>query len=315
MTKENFIEGKITRAEVVVILYIMCKKPETSFKTTFKDVLEDKKYYKAICWAQENSIIVGYGDGTFKPEKLITTQQLIAMLQLFAKYRGIDTSSDVSHVSYKGYEEMSAYAEKAYAWALGSAIYAPLDYDLHAKDYVSREDAKNMIMIYDKKYGMNKGSINNIDTSESNNNEDKLDKIIKNAKMSAFNNLPYVDPNLVKPNASLDPDVGTDSPGFVKALFASQNVEIGDTIEDMEKCGTKIDDAIDFLNREEYSFAKNVLKPGDIIICNNGGHIVLYIGDGKIVHESYSKKKAVEEEIEILKYMPGIKDVRRVIAN
>lgn len=313
MDNKEFIEGDITRAEVVTILYILSKKPKTDFKTSFTDVKEDKKYYDAISWAQENGIAVGYSDGSFKPESPITTQQLIAILALYAKYKGIDITSDNSAVNYNGYDKMSSYAEKAYSWALDNAIYVPLDGDLHAKDYVTREEMTKIIMNYDNKYGMNKGSINNIDTKVSSMNSVKLEKIVNNAKESVFNNLPYVDPNVAKPNATLDPSFGTDSPGFINALYASQDIKVGNTIEELEKEGASVIGAADFLNLQEYPFAINILKPGDIIICNNGGHVVMYIGDNKIIHESYSKKVATEEDIEALKYMPGIKDVRRII--
>ncbi|HEY8415405.1 MAG TPA: N-acetylmuramoyl-L-alanine amidase [Thermaerobacter sp.] len=46
----------------------------------FKDVPADHRFARAIEWAKERGITVGYGDGTFRPDQPVTRGELVQML-------------------------------------------------------------------------------------------------------------------------------------------------------------------------------------------------------------------------------------------
>lgn len=53
----------------------------------------------------------------------------------------------------------------------------------------------------------------------------------------------------------------------------------------------------------QWSFGKRVvdryhLKPGDLVFFNNGGHVGLYVGGGKVIHASSRRGKVVIDEFD-----------------
>ena len=52
----------------------------------FTDISSGKWYTKAVKWASENGIVTGYPDGTFKPMRDISRQEMCLMLANYAKY-------------------------------------------------------------------------------------------------------------------------------------------------------------------------------------------------------------------------------------
>ncbi len=49
----------------------------------FSDVLPSHKFYESINWAQENGIVTGYTDGTFRPTNAVTRQAVAAILDRY----------------------------------------------------------------------------------------------------------------------------------------------------------------------------------------------------------------------------------------
>lgn len=59
------VEGSLTRAQLVTILYRIAGEPETSAAIPFADVADGQWYTKAIVWAAENGIVKGVNETTF----------------------------------------------------------------------------------------------------------------------------------------------------------------------------------------------------------------------------------------------------------
>ena len=57
----------LTRAMLAVILYAMAGEPEVTAANPFSDVPAGEWYTDAVIWAAANGIVVGCGDGTFRP--------------------------------------------------------------------------------------------------------------------------------------------------------------------------------------------------------------------------------------------------------
>lgn len=79
-------------------------------------------YYDAVLWAQQNGIVAGYGDGTFRPGDNITREQLAVIFYNYARFKGYDVSaaSDLSGFTDAG--QVSSWALPAMGWIVGSGI-------------------------------------------------------------------------------------------------------------------------------------------------------------------------------------------------
>ena len=72
-----------TRAQVVTFLWRFAEEPECTAENSFSDVSDTGScapYYKAILWANENGIALGYGDGCFKPDQTCTRAQIVTFI-------------------------------------------------------------------------------------------------------------------------------------------------------------------------------------------------------------------------------------------
>jgi hypothetical protein len=75
---------------IATILYRMENKPSYSKKNPFSDVLENKWYTYGIAWGAEHKIVKGYGEGIFKPDQIVSREELCAILARYAEYKGLD---------------------------------------------------------------------------------------------------------------------------------------------------------------------------------------------------------------------------------
>ncbi len=106
----------ITRIELVKMLVKMLLqdlekdvKLREANKAPFKDISitgEDKNYIKT---AVEEGIIKGFEDGTFKPEKAVSREEMAAMT---ARMMGIKTDLDIIDTPFKDREEISSWSAK-----------------------------------------------------------------------------------------------------------------------------------------------------------------------------------------------------------
>lgn len=109
--------GTTTRAMLVTILHRLEGTPAVSAANPFKDVKANQWYTDAVLWANENGIARGYGNGVFGPMDTLTREQFAAMLQRYAKYKGLDTAKSADLAGYTDAESISAWAVDAMQWA------------------------------------------------------------------------------------------------------------------------------------------------------------------------------------------------------
>ena len=75
----------ITRADLAYYLKNMSEEDIKRPASQFKDVSKDHPYKEAIDWAYSTGVIKGYEDGTFKPDQVISRQELAVMLDRYTK--------------------------------------------------------------------------------------------------------------------------------------------------------------------------------------------------------------------------------------
>jgi len=79
----------LTRGMVVTVLYRMEKEPNIDgLDNPFPDVAAGMYYTNAVIWAADNGIVLGYGDGTYQPDRNVAREEIAAILYRYEQYAG-----------------------------------------------------------------------------------------------------------------------------------------------------------------------------------------------------------------------------------
>ena len=87
--------GDLSRAMIVTTLYRLEGEPGVRTSGSFRDVPDNTWYSSAVEWAAKEGSVKGYGKKTFKPSESVTVEQLAAILQRYADYKGYDIDETV----------------------------------------------------------------------------------------------------------------------------------------------------------------------------------------------------------------------------
>lgn len=116
-------DADCARGQLVTFLWRAAGKPKAEQTALFSDVGADAYYGEAVRWAAALGIVTGYSDGCFGPGYPITRQQMAVMLYRFARALGMETAqSGADARGFDDFEQVSAYAEEAIAWAANATI-------------------------------------------------------------------------------------------------------------------------------------------------------------------------------------------------
>ena len=141
-----------SRAMIVTMLYRMEGEPEVGTKPSFTDVPEGKFYTKAVAWAFANKIVDGYNPETFGPNNDLTREQLVTILERYAKYKGRDVSKgeEAYLTGFTDADAISNYAVKAFRWAVDAGIINGMTKTtLSPKTNATRAQVATMLMRFD----------------------------------------------------------------------------------------------------------------------------------------------------------------------
>ena len=114
--------GAVTRAMMAAILWRMEGSPAPASAPDFTDVASGKWYSDAIAWTTENGVYLGYGNGRFGPDDLITREQLAAVFCRYAACKGGDVRVKGAPDTFADQEKVSAWAQDAMKWAVASGL-------------------------------------------------------------------------------------------------------------------------------------------------------------------------------------------------
>ena len=146
--------GALTRAMLVQILYNMEQKPVSNGSVSFKDVKEGDWYKAALTWAIENQIVMGYTDGTFRPNEAISREQLAAILFRYHAYKGREADQGNDLGMFSDAKRVSAWATDAMQWAVAKQIVNGKGNGLlDPHGATTRAQAAQMLMNYQKSLG------------------------------------------------------------------------------------------------------------------------------------------------------------------
>ena len=107
------VDGNLTRAQLVTILYRIAGEPESTATNPFADVADGQWYTNAVIWAAENGIVKGVNTTTFAPNDQITREQIATILFRYAKAEKVEGKL----AGFPDAEKISDYAADAMAWA------------------------------------------------------------------------------------------------------------------------------------------------------------------------------------------------------
>ena len=110
-------DQELTRAMLAVILYAMAGEPEVTAANPFSDVPAGEWYTDAVIWAAANDIVVGCGDGTFRPEMAVTRAQAAVMLCGYAAFAGRDVTARADLSAFGDAADIPAWAQAEMQWA------------------------------------------------------------------------------------------------------------------------------------------------------------------------------------------------------
>lgn len=149
----------VTRGQLAVILWRMAGEPVVS-STGFPDVGEGDFYYQAALWAQSTGVIEGRdvnGVRYFDGEANVQRQESAIMLASYARYCGLDTSTDLSALrEIEGWDSPSTqeWALESLGWAAEKGLITGYVVNgvpyLMADGYTERCAMAKMITVLDR---------------------------------------------------------------------------------------------------------------------------------------------------------------------
>ena len=120
-----------TRGMIVSILNRLEDGP-TAEAAGFTDVADGDWYADAVNWAASEGIVVGFEDDTFRPNDLITREQLAAIFCNYAEWKGMDISSRADLSNYNDAASVSSWAAETVQWAVAEGLISGMPGDLLA---------------------------------------------------------------------------------------------------------------------------------------------------------------------------------------
>ena len=112
------VDGNLTRAQLVTILYRIAGESESTATNPFADVADGQWYTNAVIWAAENGIVKGVNTTTFAPNDQITREQIATILFRYAKAEKVEGKL----AGFPDAEKVSDYAADAMAWAVEQGL-------------------------------------------------------------------------------------------------------------------------------------------------------------------------------------------------
>lgn len=112
----------------------------------FEDVAPGKWYTPYVAWAAENGVVTGYSDKVFGVNDPVTVEQAVAVLERYAQFLGIDTTSAEIPSDYRLASSVSSWAKSGMNFAVSNAIYVGRDKKLNPKTTATRGMVAEMLM-------------------------------------------------------------------------------------------------------------------------------------------------------------------------
>lgn len=113
MSKDKFMpNATVTRAMVAAVFMRISRDKFINTSMSAKDITMKDWYFNSVKWAMTHGIVAGYPDGSFKPMKKVSRQELAVMLEGLLKLYNINMPNIVD-VDYSAYSYLPAWSRDA----------------------------------------------------------------------------------------------------------------------------------------------------------------------------------------------------------
>lgn len=111
--KDKFMPNTtVTRAMVAAVFMRISRDKFINTSMSAKDIMMKDWYFNSVKWAMTHGIVAGYPDGSFKPMKKVSRQELAVMLEGLLKLYNINMPNIVD-VDYSTYSYLPAWSHDA----------------------------------------------------------------------------------------------------------------------------------------------------------------------------------------------------------
>ena len=114
---DTFAPNTATTRGMIVSMLARLEGVTSAESAGFVDVADSDWYATAVNWAASEGIVNGFEDDTFRPNDVITREQMAAILYNYADYKGYDVSARADLSDYADAASISSWAEDVLAWA------------------------------------------------------------------------------------------------------------------------------------------------------------------------------------------------------
>lgn len=112
----------LNRAQLVTMLYRHAGSPAVEGEGGFIDVPAGRFYSGPVAWASMNGIVNGYEDGSFRPGKEISRQEIVTMLYRYVVMLGKDNGQRNDLAAFEDLDQLMGYALEPMQWAVANGV-------------------------------------------------------------------------------------------------------------------------------------------------------------------------------------------------
>lgn len=143
-----------TRAQIVQTIYNMEQPEPVPFEQTFSDVHVNSWYGTVVNWGVKAGIVSGYPDGTFRPDKGITRQELVTLLY---RYAGSPAVNGTALEGFADGDKVFPFAREAMEWAAEEGLIQgyPEDNTIRPLKTTTRAELAAILLRYYEGFALN----------------------------------------------------------------------------------------------------------------------------------------------------------------
>lgn len=140
-------QTELTRGMIVTILWRIAGEPTVETTSTFTDVPENAYYFDAINWGAANNIARGYDEETFAPDRLVSREELAALIYRYAELVELDLTGidDEAFAEFDDAETVLPWFVENMKWAISAGIVKGDNGMLLPQDRATRAEAAAMV--------------------------------------------------------------------------------------------------------------------------------------------------------------------------
>ncbi len=119
--------ANMNRGMVAIVFHRMEGSKQVEYSSIFPDVANKQYYTTSVLWAKQTGVINGYTNGTFKPLRNVTREEMATMIYNFARYKGLDMSASKDITYFDDYNKITPYARVTLQWAVEKGLMSGKD--------------------------------------------------------------------------------------------------------------------------------------------------------------------------------------------